>query len=136
MEYVIKSFCSHFQNHSDIDLKTENSKIGKRLLVTSCLNLASWNLPEIKSCLLNSYRDPNSVTFSDGYDKALLVNSFIWEGKHNKCMWSEWLASWNLLRTVISERSYIQTLRPILCSLETRKHSKGNFCQIKEIKMN
>lgn len=35
-----------------------------------------------------------------------------------------------------TKRSWVQTLRPIMCSLETRKYSEGNLCQIREIKTN
>lgn len=35
-----------------------------------------------------------------------------------------------------TKRSRVPTLRPVLCSPETRKHGEGNFCQIKEIKTN
>lgn len=80
----------------------------------------------------------NPVTCLDIYLKLLLTNSFIWVEKQQMQVirmagFMKFTENSDIIKT---KRSWVQTLRSILCALGTRKYTKDNLCQIKERKMN
>lgn len=132
----IRSFCSHFLSHSNIDSQTWHYRIGRGLKMPSPnrnpkvqqgpgpVVRQPWRLesPNLSRCLL--------------YPTCSLIHV---KGKPYRTQVAR-MAGFAMLPENSdhreTERSWVQTLRPLLCSSGARKGSKGTFCQIKETKTN